>query len=195
MAPRSFSQEDSQLIAELHSLYKKSPKLVKTAEYATPALPAVTVESWKMNEFKYYGFRLYFRPSHGEFFSMKEPDDESRYRIFFFFLASIIVRLGVHNPMWHLYNAFVPTYLPLLLIDKDLTFDTSPRYRVVARGYDKFSTSERSLGQQCVCSSIHGSKSHCSFDQWSSLEAYTKPPYPDAQVERMHYLRRGSIAD
>ena len=68
MAPRSFSQEDSQLIAELHSLHKMSPKLVKAAEYAPPALPAVTVESWKMNEFKCYGFRLHFRPSHGDSF-------------------------------------------------------------------------------------------------------------------------------
>ena len=38
MAPRSFSQEDSQLITELHALHKKSPNLVKAAEYATPAL-------------------------------------------------------------------------------------------------------------------------------------------------------------
>ncbi|KAH9025091.1 RNA ligase-domain-containing protein [Lactarius pseudohatsudake] len=39
-ATRSFSQEDSQQVADVHSSNKKSPKLVKF--------------SWKMNEFKYY---------------------------------------------------------------------------------------------------------------------------------------------
>jgi tRNA ligase len=81
MTSRSFSQEDSQLIAELHSLHKKSPKLVKAAEYATPALPDVTVESWKMNEFKYYEVPSPFPTLARGLFSMKEPGDESRFRI------------------------------------------------------------------------------------------------------------------
>ncbi|KAL0061488.1 tRNA ligase [Marasmius tenuissimus] len=46
--------EDSSLIAALHKLAKKSPKLVKPHAYAAPADPDITVYSWKMNEFKYY---------------------------------------------------------------------------------------------------------------------------------------------
>jgi tRNA ligase len=46
--------EDSQLIAALHNLSKKSPKLVKSSTYPAPADPQIVVHSWKMNEFKYY---------------------------------------------------------------------------------------------------------------------------------------------
>ena len=128
MAPRSFSQEDSQLIAELHSLHKKSPKLVRAAEYATPALPDLTVESWKMNEFKYYEVPSPFPTLARGLFSMKEPEDESRYRI-------------------------------------------------VARGYDKFFN----IGEvpwTTVCVFLYSwLEISLSFGQWSSLEAHTKPPY------------------
>jgi tRNA ligase len=54
MAPPSHSEEDSQLIADLHKLSKKSPKLVKSSTYPAPADPEIIVRSWKMNEFKYY---------------------------------------------------------------------------------------------------------------------------------------------
>ncbi|KAG5731794.1 hypothetical protein E4T56_gene1573 [Termitomyces sp. T112] len=49
-----YSEEDSELIAGLHKLSKKSPKLVKSSTYKAPADPNVVVRSWKMNEFKYY---------------------------------------------------------------------------------------------------------------------------------------------
>ena len=45
---------------------------------------------------------------------------------FFFFLESIIVRLGVHNPMWHFYR-LSRLYVLSLLINFDFTFNTSPR--------------------------------------------------------------------
>ena len=53
MSP-TFSEEDSQLIARLHVISNKSPKLIKSSTYPAPADPNVTVRSWKMNEFKYY---------------------------------------------------------------------------------------------------------------------------------------------
>ena len=81
MASRSFSQEDSELIADLHSLHKKSPKLVKVTKYATPAIPDLNVESWKMNEFKYYEVPSPFPTLARGLFSFKEPGDEPRYRI------------------------------------------------------------------------------------------------------------------
>lgn len=53
MAP-AYTSEDSKLIATLHNLSKKSPKLVKSSTYPAPADPQIVVRSWKMNEFKYY---------------------------------------------------------------------------------------------------------------------------------------------
>ncbi|KAH8980403.1 RNA ligase-domain-containing protein [Lactarius akahatsu] len=114
MATRSFSQEDSQLIADLHSLNKKSPKLVKFVQYAAPALPDVAVESWKMNEFKYYDVPSPFPTLARGLFSTKENGAK---------------------------------------VDE-------PRYRIVARGYDKFFN----IGE-------------VPWTTWSSLEAHTKPPY------------------
>ncbi|KAH7922921.1 hypothetical protein BV22DRAFT_1197072 [Leucogyrophana mollusca] len=52
-APR-YDEQDSQLIADLHKLSKKSPKLVRSTTYNAPSDPEITVRSWKMNEFKYY---------------------------------------------------------------------------------------------------------------------------------------------
>jgi len=49
-----FSTEDSDLIASLHELSIKSPKLVKSTSYAAPGDPSIEIRSWKMNEFKYY---------------------------------------------------------------------------------------------------------------------------------------------
>lgn len=48
------SQEDSELISDLHALSKKNPKLVKSVTYDAPADPSIQVSSWRMNEFKYY---------------------------------------------------------------------------------------------------------------------------------------------
>ncbi|KAF8636330.1 hypothetical protein AX17_003621, partial [Amanita inopinata Kibby_2008] len=50
----NFDEEGSQLVTELVSLSKKSPKLVKSSEYPAPGEPHVMIRSWKMNEFKYY---------------------------------------------------------------------------------------------------------------------------------------------
>lgn len=114
MTSRSFSQEDSGLIADLHSLNNKSPKLVKVVQYAAQALPDVTVESWKMNEFKYYDVPSPFPTLARGLFSIKEPGAK---------------------------------------VDEQ-------RYRIVARGYDKFFN----IGE-------------VPWTTWSSLEAHTKPPY------------------
>ncbi|KIY53490.1 hypothetical protein FISHEDRAFT_63330 [Fistulina hepatica ATCC 64428] len=54
MAPPSYTLEDSRLVAELHKLSKKSPKLVRSSAHEAPADPNIVVRSWKMNEFKYY---------------------------------------------------------------------------------------------------------------------------------------------
>ena len=53
MAPQ-YREEDANLIDALYTLSAKSPKLVKSSEYAAPADPGVRVRSWKMDEFKYY---------------------------------------------------------------------------------------------------------------------------------------------
>ena len=53
MAP-TFNKDDSKLIADLHALSKKSPKLVRSSQYPAPAQPKTIISSWKMNEFKYY---------------------------------------------------------------------------------------------------------------------------------------------
>lgn len=81
MASLSFSQDDSELIASLHSLHKKSPKLVKFVQCATTD---ATVESWKMNESRYYDVASPFPTLARGLFSIKEhgvKGDESRYRI------------------------------------------------------------------------------------------------------------------
>ncbi|KAF8837968.1 hypothetical protein BDN67DRAFT_972227 [Paxillus ammoniavirescens] len=49
-----FNTQDSQLIAHLHHISKKSPKLIRSTLYDAPSDPAIKVRSWKMNEFKYY---------------------------------------------------------------------------------------------------------------------------------------------
>ncbi|KAF8158124.1 RNA ligase-domain-containing protein [Crassisporium funariophilum] len=54
MASTRSSTADSDLIASLHALSAKSPKLVRSSTYAAPADPSIEVRSWKMNEFKYY---------------------------------------------------------------------------------------------------------------------------------------------
>lgn len=89
MATRSLSQDDSELIAELHSLHKKSPKLVKFVQCATAG---ITLESWKMSESRYYDVPPPFPTLARGLFSIKEH--------------------GAHS--------------------------NEPRYRIVARGYDKF---------------------------------------------------------
>jgi tRNA ligase len=84
MASKPFSPEDSQLIADLHALHKKSPKLVKPVKYPAPADPEIAVESWRMNEFKYYDIPSPFPTLARGLFSVeekKEKDSDPRYRI------------------------------------------------------------------------------------------------------------------
>ena len=89
MAPR-YSEEDSQLIADLHKLSKKSPKLVKSSTYPAPADPETIVRSWKMNEFKYYDIPSPFPTLARGLFTVELPNqgaegteraDTSKYRI------------------------------------------------------------------------------------------------------------------
>ncbi|EGN92568.1 hypothetical protein SERLA73DRAFT_99105 [Serpula lacrymans var. lacrymans S7.3] len=68
------SPEDSQLIADLYMLSSKSPKLVRSSEYAAPSDPEVTVRSWKMNEFKYYDIPSPFPTLARGLFSLKLSD-------------------------------------------------------------------------------------------------------------------------
>jgi tRNA ligase len=84
MAPQ-FTNEDSKLIADLHKLSAKNPKLVKSTTYAAPADPNVTIRSWKMNEFKYYDIPSPFPTLARGLFTTELPKDEtdgeSKYRI------------------------------------------------------------------------------------------------------------------
>jgi len=91
MTSKPFSRDDSQLIADLHALHEKSPKLVKSVKYVVPTVPETTVESWKMNEWKYYDIPSPFPTLARGLFSVEEKGEGE-----------------------------------------------SPRYRIVARGYDKF---------------------------------------------------------
>ncbi|KZV62827.1 hypothetical protein PENSPDRAFT_657792 [Peniophora sp. CONT] len=49
-----FNPADNELIHSLHHLHKKSPKLVRSSKYNPPSWPELTLESWKMNEYKYH---------------------------------------------------------------------------------------------------------------------------------------------
>ena len=66
--------EDSALIASLHALQAKSPKLVKSSVYSAPADPAIQIRSWKMNEFKYYDVPSPFPTLARGLFSREIPD-------------------------------------------------------------------------------------------------------------------------
>ncbi|KAF8056574.1 RNA ligase-domain-containing protein [Lyophyllum atratum] len=108
-------KEDSQLIANLYTLSKKSPKLVKSHTYAAPADPSITVRSWKMSEFKYYDIPSPFPTLARGIFTVELPP-----------------------------NA-----------DQTAEGDLEQKYRIVARGYDKF----------------------FNIGEWSSLESHTASPY------------------
>lgn len=82
MASKHFLQDDSQLIADLHSLHKKSPKLVKPIQYVVSTDPEITVESWRMNEWKYYDIPSPFPTLARGLFSVEEKGEgQSRHRI------------------------------------------------------------------------------------------------------------------
>jgi len=74
-----YSAEDSQLIADLH---KMPAKLVKSSQYVAPAIPEMTIESWKMSEYKYYTIPSPFPTlARGLFSTTLEPAENPRYRI------------------------------------------------------------------------------------------------------------------
>ncbi|KAG7092787.1 hypothetical protein E1B28_009109 [Marasmius oreades] len=79
--------EDSLLIASLFKLAKKSPKLVKPNAYTAPGDPDITVNSWKMNEFKYYDIPSPFPTLARGIFTYevdsesRKEDDTNKYRI------------------------------------------------------------------------------------------------------------------
>jgi tRNA ligase len=75
-----FTDEDSKLVADLHRLSSKNPKLVKSSTFAAPADPNVTIRSWKMNEFKYYDIPSPF-PTLARGLFTTEMDGEPKYRI------------------------------------------------------------------------------------------------------------------
>ncbi|TFY82019.1 hypothetical protein EWM64_g1998 [Hericium alpestre] len=112
MAP-IFDADDSELIEELFRLHKSKPKLVRYSEYNAPAAPEMIIQSWKMNEFKYYDIPSPF-PTLARGLFTTELDKEGKAR----------------------------------------------RYRIVARGYDKFFN----IGE-------------VPWTAWGSLESHTKPPY------------------
>jgi RNA ligase len=70
--------EDSALIASLHALQAKSPKLVKSSVHPAPADPTIQIRSWKMNEFKYYDVPSPFPTLARGLFSREIPGDASR---------------------------------------------------------------------------------------------------------------------
>jgi tRNA ligase len=136
MTSNPFSPDDSQLIADLHSLHKKSPKLVRPVKYVVPTVPEITVESWKMNEWKYYDIPSPFPTLARGLFSVEEKGEGQ-----------------------------------------------GPRYRIVARGYDKFFNIREvpwTNVRFCLCTTHSQSNFFLTFIlflKWSSLEVHTKPPY------------------
>ncbi|KAF8632510.1 hypothetical protein AX15_001843 [Amanita polypyramis BW_CC] len=119
------SQADSELIADLSALAKRSPKLVKSSVYPAPADPAVIVRSWKMNEFKYYDIPSPFPTYARGIFTVELPGEQQE---------SVPGTGSEAKP--------------------------APRYRIAARGYDKFFN----IGE-------------VPWTEWPFLESHTRPPY------------------
>jgi len=77
-------QEDSDLVASLHALSAKSPKLVRSSVYSAPSDSSIQIRSWKMNEFKYYDVPSPFPTLARGLFTREmagEQEDEKRYQI------------------------------------------------------------------------------------------------------------------
>jgi tRNA splicing ligase len=82
--PSSSMQEDSDLVASLHALSAKSPKLVRSSVYSAPSDSSIQIRSWKMNEFKYYDVPSPFPTLARGLFTREMPgeqEDEKRYQI------------------------------------------------------------------------------------------------------------------
>lgn len=74
--PPQFLPEDSHLISDLQSIQKKQPKLVRSSIYPAPAEPNILVQSWKMNEFKYYDIPSPFPTLARGLFTTQVPESE-----------------------------------------------------------------------------------------------------------------------
>ena len=84
MSETLFNEEDSKLVSDLYRLSKKSPKLVRSHTYDAPSDPAISITSWKMNEFKYYDVPSPFPTLARGLFTRQLPstdDKEPRYQI------------------------------------------------------------------------------------------------------------------
>lgn len=77
MAPQ-ITEEDSKLIADLHALSKRNPKLVKSTDHVAPADSNIIIQSWKMNEFKYYDIPSPFPTLARGLFTTKLEDSRDR---------------------------------------------------------------------------------------------------------------------
>lgn len=104
------AEEDTQLVDDLMKLSKKNPKLVKSSDYQAPADPNIHVQSWKMNEFKYYDVPSPFPTLARGLFTqeIKDANGEVQYRIVargydkFFNIGEVPwtnVRCHLHEPL------------------------------------------------------------------------------------------------
>ncbi|KAF7364146.1 tRNA ligase [Mycena sanguinolenta] len=85
MAARAVVPDDSALVARLHEISAKKPKLIKSSEYSAPADAEIKVRSWKMDEFKYYDVPSPFPTLARGIFTVELPKaaetDAQEYRI------------------------------------------------------------------------------------------------------------------
>lgn len=85
MVDSHYNAKDSQLIADLHRISIKSPKLIRSTVYSAPSDPNVELRSWKMNEFKYYDipspFPTLARGLFSRELSTEAGNDQQRYQI------------------------------------------------------------------------------------------------------------------
>ncbi|PPQ75903.1 hypothetical protein CVT24_001023, partial [Panaeolus cyanescens] len=143
-----YNPEDSALIASLHELSKKSPKLVRSTLFnvalkngngdvdggGEAKSKSVEVRSWKMNEFKYYDIPSPF-PTLARGLFTRELSDR---------------QLGIESSS--------SPETPAKVDDRD--FWKQKKFQIVVRGYDKFFN----IGE-------------VPWTTWPSLEAHTSGPY------------------
>ncbi|KAF7316285.1 tRNA ligase [Mycena indigotica] len=79
-AARPIVPEDSALVARLHEISAKKPKLIKSSLYDAPADPQIKVRSWKMDEFRYYDVPSPFPTLARGIFTVELPKEKA-YRI------------------------------------------------------------------------------------------------------------------
>ena len=77
------NETDHKLVSDLFALSKRAKKLVNSTEYHPPAIPEMTVRSWKMNEFKYYDIPSPFPTLARGLFTTdaEDVDEEVKHRI------------------------------------------------------------------------------------------------------------------